>query len=97
MVLAGGETLSTGLQLAEQLRNAFPDKQIITDCSGNSMKSQFKKADKSGAYYACILGANEVTEGTVSIKSLRVEAEQVTIKQDELAHQLALLFNSTSI
>jgi histidyl-tRNA synthetase len=36
-----------------------------------SMKSQFKKADASGAYYALIFGADELARGEVIVKALR--------------------------
>jgi histidyl-tRNA synthetase len=50
---------------------------------GGSFKSQFKKADKSGADYAVILGDDEVSRGEVAIKSLRDEQGQQTLSQQQ--------------
>jgi histidyl-tRNA synthetase len=69
----GEKTVKTALCLAEQLRNALPNLKIQLDCTGSSLKSQFKKADKSGARYALILGEDEVMRSEISIKSLRDE------------------------
>lgn len=94
LILAGDQAQQEGLILSEQLRAAFPDKQIIADCSSTSIKSQFKKADKSGAEYACIIGSNELESNTVLLKSLRVDAEQVSLKKSELIKHLSELFES---
>jgi histidyl-tRNA synthetase len=69
----GEKTVKTALCLAEQLRNALPNLKIQLDCTGSSLKSQFKKADKSGARYALILGEDEVMRSEIRIKSLRDE------------------------
>ena len=92
LILAGNQAQQEGLILSEQLRAVFPDKQIITDCSGTSMKSQFKKADKSAAKYACIIGSNELESDTVLLKSLRVDAEQISLEKSELIKHLSELF-----
>ncbi|WFE69119.1 histidine--tRNA ligase [Thiomicrospira sp. R3] len=84
IVLAGESTLQPGLVMAEMLREALPGKAVVMNCGGGSFKSQFKKADKSGASYALILGDDEVQQQVVTIKSLRQEAEQQTIPWDQL-------------
>lgn len=73
-----------GLQLSAQLRNHIPGLCVIQNCGGGSLKNQFKKADKSGAQIAVILGEQEIIDHTASIKHLRENIPQVTIKQDEL-------------
>lgn len=70
-----------GLALAESVRNAFPNTQVIMNSAGGSFKSQFKKADKSGARLALILADDEVQNKQVSIKDLRKESDQVTVSQ----------------
>lgn len=65
--------------LAEQMRNAIPTLKIIVNCGGGSFKSQFKKADKSGAQFALILGEEEIKNQTMSIKALREEMPQLTV------------------
>ena len=72
------------LALAEKLRDQAPRWQILVNTSGGSFKSQFKKADKSGAHLALILGDDEMLNHTVSIKYLREANEQMSIPQHEL-------------
>lgn len=77
-----------GLKLANQLRNDIPGLQVIQHCGAGSFKNQFKKADKSGAQFALILGEEEIKAGTVSVKSLRENAQQVTIPLAEITGYL---------
>ena len=49
-----------------------------------SMKSQFKKADGSGARFALVFGENELAAGTVSVKPLRADPNGATATQREL-------------
>jgi histidyl-tRNA synthetase len=89
-VIAAGERAEhAALLLAELLRNGLPTLRLQTNCGGGSFKSQFKKADKSGAWLALILGDNEVERGEVNIKWLRDDArEQQTLAQSELVEFL---------
>ena len=52
------------------------------------MKSQMKKADKSGAGLALILGEDEISKKSLTIKSLRTKQEQIVIKQENMAEQI---------
>ncbi len=72
------------LKLAEDLRLALPDLSLLVHCGGGGFKSQFKKADKSGAKIALILGDDEAKQTTVTVKYLREEREQVTVPQYEM-------------
>ncbi len=93
-VIAGDYNLySKALQLAEQLRLALPNLQMITHTGSGSFKSQMKKADKCGARYALIMGSNELEQGVVVLKSLREETnqEQKTIASNELVEQITAL------
>lgn len=67
------------LVMAETIRCAHPDIDVITNTAGGSFKSQFKKADKSGARLALIIGDDELANDSVSIKDLRNEAGQINI------------------
>ncbi len=78
-----------GLRLAESLRDALPWLELETLCGGGSMKSLFRRADRSGARFAIILGEDEIAQGTVTVKDLRGETGQQTVKPDELAGCLA--------
>ena len=86
LVLVGDAAQKKGVLLAEQLRDAMSALRIMTNCGGGSFKSQFKKADKCGAQFALVLGEDEVTQKTVSIKFLRGEhsQNQETLAQDDL-------------
>ena len=61
---------------------------VQMNCGGGSFKSQFKKADKSGADYAIILGEEEVAQQVVAVKPLRSADEQRIVKWDELTAYL---------
>jgi histidyl-tRNA synthetase len=69
VVHQGDETLDSALQAAERLRDAGLD--VILHCGGGSFKSQFKRADTSGAQLAVIVGADELARGEASVKWLR--------------------------
>lgn len=81
MIRVGEIAEREGLRFAETIRNEVPELKLQVNCGGGSFKSQFKKADKSGAEYAIILGDDEVSRGEVSIKSLRSGQEQQTLSQ----------------
>lgn len=82
-------TMIKALQIAEHLRDLKPSWLIITNTIGGSLKSQFKKADKSGAQLALIIGSNEFKEGAVSVKNLRNAAiAQIKLPENELLSYL---------
>jgi len=83
MIRVGETAEREGLRLAETIRNEAPGLKLQVNCGGGSFKSQFKKADKSGAEYAIILGDDEVSREEVSVKSLRSEQEQQTLSQQQ--------------
>ena len=71
MIVAAPSYQAYAFQLSEQIRNALPDFSIMQNLTATSMKSQFKKADKSGAKYALVIGEDEVANQTVSLKHLQ--------------------------
>ena len=77
------------LLAAEQLRDA--GLQVLLHCGSGNFKAQMKKANSSGARFAVIIGDDEVNAGVVSLKSLRTQAEQVTLP---IAQVAALVQNS---
>ena len=85
----GDEALQRALILAESLRNDENHWQVTVHTAGGSFKSQFKKADKSGARLALIIGSDEMRDQTISIKDLRNSEEQVNIPQHELNQYVA--------
>ncbi len=68
---------------AEVLRNAGLS--VVLHAGGGSFKSQMKKADRSGARYAAILGDDEVAANELSLKPLLEKAEQVRCKLSDVA------------
>lgn len=84
LVLVGDEPQRQGLQLAERLRDEVPALRLMAHCGGGSFKSQFKKADRSGARYAVVLGDDELARGVAGIKPLRDQGEQQEIALDRL-------------
>jgi len=84
LILAGDEAEKAGVILAEHIRDALPNFKLQMHCGSGSFKSQFKKADKSGADYAFILGDEEVQNSVIGVKFLRTKDEQRTLSLDEL-------------
>ncbi len=82
-LVAVGDVQSVAMQLAERIRDELPFIRLMVNCGGGNFKSQFKKADKSGADIALVLGEDEAKAGKLAIKFLREEAEQQTLSFDE--------------
>lgn len=93
-LLAVGDVSNAAAVLADNLRNDCPSLRIESHCGGGSFKSQIKKADKSGAAVALILGEQEVSSSTVGVKYLRQEHIQETVVQDSLATLLNDFFTN---
>ncbi len=74
--------------LAEEVRNEIPYLRVQYHCGGGSFKSQFKKADRSGAMIALILGGKEMETNTVTVKYLRDDREQETLSREDLLERL---------
>ena len=87
-LMAVGDVEQQGLVLAEKLREQCPSLRIEHHCGGGSVKSQIKKADKSGATIALIMGQDEAASGTVGVKYLREDKAQETVAQSELVSVL---------
>jgi histidyl-tRNA synthetase len=88
LALAGQAAEAVGLQLAESLRDAVPGLRIEANCGGGSFKSQLKRADRSGASHAVILGDDEVARQVATVKPLREEAGQRQVPLADLAADL---------
>lgn len=91
-VVAGESAVKPAMLLAEQLRETLPSLRMLFHCGGGSFKSQFKKADKSGARIALIMGDDEAEQGVVTVKWLREQADQQTLEQRRVARLLAEQF-----
>ena len=84
LVLVGDAAAREGLVLAEQLRDAMPQLEIVCNCGGGSLKAQFKRADRSGARFALVLGDSEIEAGTVALKPLRSDDSQVVVARENV-------------
>jgi histidyl-tRNA synthetase len=93
-VIAVGEaTLNRSFVLTEQWRTHCPSLRFIYPADDRSFKSQFKRADKSGARIALILGESEVLNHTVSVKFLRETKEQMSLPDTEVGAFLIRYFS----
>ncbi len=86
----GDGTLEQAFVLAEELRDSIADIRVELNLGGGSFKSQMKRADKSGADFALILGEQELADSSVGIKPLRSTDEQTSVARNELAATLAM-------
>ena len=91
LVLMGEHTEIAGFKLAEQLRDAWPGLALQINLGGGSFKTQFKRADKSGAQFALVLGDDEVTRGVVAVKALRQELAQEECPMLQISERLGVL------
>lgn len=71
LVMAGDEAKTAGMKLAETLRDAVAGLRIVCNPGEGSFKSQFKRADRSGALLALVLGEEELASGRATLKPLR--------------------------
>ncbi len=71
IVAAGEGTSRLAFRIAESLRNGVPPMRVEVHCGGGGFKSQMKRADRSGAQVAVILGEDEVAAGAAVLKPLR--------------------------
>ncbi|MCW8975718.1 MAG: histidine--tRNA ligase [Sedimenticola sp.] len=88
LVLVGDTPQQQGVVLADRLRRDVPGLRLLTHCGGGSFKSQFKKADRSGARIALVLGEDELAQSVIGIKFLREDVEQEQVSLDGLADYL---------
>ncbi|MDT8437822.1 MAG: histidine--tRNA ligase [Wenzhouxiangellaceae bacterium] len=87
--LLGSDPLAARLELAEMLRDRLPGLRLVTDLQGGSFKAQFKRADRSGAALALVLGEQEQNDGSLTIKPLDGAGEQATLALDAAIDRLA--------
>ena len=88
VVAVGDGATRLAFRVAENLRNATPAFRVETHCGGGGFKAQMKRADRSGAAVAVILGEDEVATGTAVVKPLRAEVEQQKIAVADLAQAI---------
>ncbi|MDH3304837.1 MAG: histidine--tRNA ligase [Gammaproteobacteria bacterium] len=93
VVAVGEGTLTRAFAVAEELRDRMPGMRVDVNLGGGSFKSQMKRADKSNAAYALILGEQELKEKHIGVKPLRSEEDQASVALDELTATLEKKLN----
>ena len=78
-VVGVGDVSAQMLVAAETVRSFCPQLRVLSHCGGGSFKSQFKKADRSGALVALVVGEDEAAQGQVTLKFLREDIPQQTL------------------
>jgi histidyl-tRNA synthetase len=88
LIMAGAKTTRGGLGLAERLRDEVPLLRIQSNLGDGSFKAQFKRADRSGAALALVIGEDELASGKATVKYLREQRPQEQVGLDQLADWL---------
>lgn len=91
VIILGEEVMLKANELTEQWRDQVPNSRIQCHCGGGNLKKQMKRADKSGAKIALILGEDELAEQKVTVKYLRGQQEQQNLAFDQVASLLTSL------
>lgn len=86
MAMLGEQAEHAGMRLAEDMRNN--GLRVQCNCGGGGLKSQMKKADRSGATVALILGEDECNSGVIAVKHLRESIEQQEVKMDSVVQEV---------
>ena len=91
LIVAGDAAERMGVRLAENLRDQFPNLRLQIHLGGGGFKSQFKRADRSGAEIGLVIGDDEARDGLVGVKFLRREAEQQKVAEADVASLIETL------
>ena len=91
-VCFGEESILKGMMFAEQIRDRIPSLKLKVNLGSESAGSQFKKADKSGARFALVIGDAELEDEVISCKDLREKSEQETLDLESLVSKLENIF-----
>ena len=79
------------VKIAERLRDEFPGLRVMQHCGGGNFKKQLKRADKSGAKLALIMGDDEIANQVVSVKYLREDKPQQSLTWSDLCQVITTL------
>jgi histidyl-tRNA synthetase len=94
VVAVGEGATRAAFRIAESLRDGPAALRVETNCGGGGFKAQMKRADRSGATVAVLLGEDEVSSGSAVVKPLRTELEQTTVPMAGLADAIAVHLRS---
>lgn len=84
LVASGAGAPAVAMLVAEQLRNEIPTLRVQVNCGGGGFKGQLKRADRSGADYALIIGEDELAADEITLKPLRGNGEQRRVNREQL-------------
>jgi len=84
VVAVGENSAESAIELAYDLRAGLPQLQLMSNLNGGSFKAQFKRADRSGALLALVLGEDEIRDGKVAIKFLRSKDKQLILDRNRV-------------
>ena len=87
---------AAALALAEELRDTCDSLRTVCDCGTASLKAQMKRADRSGAALAVIVGADELAADEVTLKPLRGQGEQQRIPRHQMLQALRAIVSPAS-
>jgi|TARA_B110000211_G_scaffold72532_2_gene84156 histidyl-tRNA synthetase len=90
----GDDAQAYALEVSEHLRDTLPNVRVMMHCGGGNFKKQLKRADKTGARFALLLGSQEMQSREVAVKPLRDGQEQQTIAFNALSSTIADLLNA---
>jgi len=96
LIASGARAEAAALPLAEALREALPGQGVQMNLGGGNYKTQFRRADRSGACLALILGDAELDRGVVALKPLRREAGQIECAPGELPERVRRMLQEES-
>ncbi len=89
VVAVGDAAIARGFEVAEMLRESIDGISVELNLGGGSFKSQLKRADRSGAEYAVVLGDDEVAEDRAGLKPLRTDEDQIQVRTEQVAQELS--------
>ncbi len=88
LIIADPQLQAEALALNERLRDALPGRIVLSNLAGGSLRAQFKRADRSQAQIALVLGSQEWAAGEITVKWLRSERAQTSVSLAQLADWL---------
>ncbi|MDX1434367.1 MAG: histidine--tRNA ligase [Gammaproteobacteria bacterium] len=95
LVAVGGQAARAAHPLAEALRDAVPGLRLVVDAGAGGFKGKMKRADRSGARIALILGDDEVAKATVAVKDLRSRDAQFSVERSRIPEVLESRLRAT--
>jgi histidyl-tRNA synthetase len=97
LMAQGDAAQRKALELAERLRDAFPGRGIVVHCGSAKFKTQFRRADESGARVALVIGEDELARGVVALKPLRgAESTQTEFPIADIAARVDEFFRRST-